>query len=516
MAKSFSFGKIDLVASSEAAPGPAKPEPETLFRIAVLGDFSGRANHGLLETGTKLSARTPVLIDRDNFDEVMARLDVRLRLPVAGDGNAPVVLQFKELEDFHPDQIFTHTALFQALKETRRRLINPKSFDAAAAELRVQAAPEPAPVPDPQPAAAALSVNNEDLLSQILGEPIPVRSAAEEREVNPWGALVKEIVAPYAVAKASPRQGEIVASVDETTSRLMRKILHHPELQSLEAAWRGLFFLVRRLETDAKLSVSLIDVSKEELAADLTATDDPSATGLYKLLVDPTVNTPGGKPWALLVLDATFAPNDSDAGTLGRLATIARFAGAPVLAGASPRAVECTSFAETPDPDDWNDSLPSEDRESWNALRRLGDASFLGLALPRFLLRLPYGKKDTPTESFAFEELTADSPHDDYLWGNPAFALAELLGRSFREFGWGLRPGRIDEISGLPVHVRRVDGDAEATPCAEAILSHRAAERIQERGLIPVLSVQNQDAIRAGGFTSVAEPARPLSGRWRS
>jgi type VI secretion system protein ImpC len=264
------------------------------------------------------------------------------------------------------------------------------------------------------------------------------------------------------------------------------------------------------------LTVSLIDVSKAELAADLSSAEDPRATGTYKLLVDPTVNTPGGKPWAILTLVATFESSEEDVATLGRLATIARLAGAPILAAASPHAAGCASFAETPDPDDWQRPVSAEEREAWSALRHHEDARYLGLALPRFLLRLPYGKKDTPVESFAFEEITSESSHEDYLWGNPAFALAELLGRSYGESGWGLRPGRIDQIDGLPVHIRRFEGEAEAKPCAEAILSHRAAETLINSGLIPVLSVQNSDAIQVASFLSVAEPATPLAGRWRS
>jgi type VI secretion system protein ImpC len=506
-------------ASTEPMRAPAKPDPGMPFQIAVLGDFSGRANRGVVETGAKLSGRKPIRIDRDNFDEVMARLNVGLRLPVPGDDQAGVVLQFKELDDFHPDRIFAHSPVFQSLKETRRKLNNPKTFESTAAALRAQAgpAPEPPPAPAATPiptAPAAPLPANEDLLAQILGA-AQVRAPEPAREADPWNALMREIVAPYVVAKTDPRQPELVASVDETTSRLLRKILHHPDFQALEAAWRGLFFLVRRLETDSQLGVFLIDMSKDELAADLTSADDPRATATSKLLVDPTVNTPGGKPWAVLALDATFGPTEVDVEILGRLATIARFAGAPVLAGASPHAAGCDSFAETPDPDDWQRPLSASEREAWTALRRHHDAPYLGLALPRFLLRLPYGKKDSPIESFAFEELTADSKHDEYLWGNPAFALVELLGRSFRASGWNLRPGRIDEIDGLPVHVRRFNGDSEAKPCAEAILSHRAAETLLERGLIPVLSVQNRDAIRLGGFLSVAEGSKPLAGRWR-
>jgi type VI secretion system protein ImpC len=509
MAKSLSFGKIELVTSSESSGSPPRPDPGAPFPIGVLGDFSGRASGLVPEPGAKLASRKPLRVDRDNFDAVMAGLKVELHLPVAGEENALVSLRFHELDDFLPDRIFAQAAVFQQLKETRRKLNNPKTFEATAAELRAPSTPEPAPA---SAAPAAAFDADGDLLSQILGEPV-VRAPGTAREDDPWKALTKEIVAPFVVSRTDPRQPELVATVDEATGRLMRKILHHPDFQALEAAWRGLFFLVRRLETDSKLTVSLIDISKAELAADLSSAEAPKATGFYKLLVEPTVDTPGGKPWAILALDATFAPTEGDVATLGRLATMARLAGAPILTAASPRAAGCNSFAETPDPDDWHPAS-AEERDAWAALRHHDDARYLALALPRFLLRLPYGKQDSPVESFAFEEITPESKHEDYLWGNPAFALAELLGRTYLESGWKLRPGRIDQIDGLPVHIRRFDGEAEPKPCAEANLTYRAAETLTNRGLIPVLSVQNADSIRVASFLSVAEPATPLAGRW--
>jgi type VI secretion system protein ImpC len=511
MAKSLSFGKIELVTSSESSGSPPRPAPDAPFPIGVLGDFSGRASGPVPEAGVKLAGRKPLRVDRDNFDEVMARLNVELHLPVAGEENARVSLRFKELDDFLPDRIFAQAAVFQQLKETRRKLNNPRTFEAAAAELLAPSTAEPTPTSPPP--AAAFDADG-DLLSQILGEPL-ANAPGPARVDDPWKALTREIVAPYVVSRTDPRQPELVATVDDATGRLMRKILHHPDFQALEAAWRGLFFLVRRLDTDSRLTVSLIDISKDELAADLSSAEDPRATGFYKLLVEPTVGTPGGKPWAILALDATFAPTEEDVATLGRLATMARLAGAPILAAASPRAAGCDSFAETPDPDDWRRPVSAEERDAWVALRHQDDARYLGLALPRFLLRLPYGKQDSPVESFAFEEITPESRHEDYLWGNPAFALAELLGRSYLDSGWNLRPGRIDQIDGLPVHIRRFDGDAEAKPCAEANLSHRAAETLIDLGLIPVLSVQNADSVRVASFLSVAEPATPLAGRWK-
>jgi type VI secretion system protein ImpC len=138
----------------------------------------------------------------------------------------------------------------------------------------------------------------------------------------------------------------------------------------------------------------------------------------------------------------------------------------------------------------------------------------VGLALPRFLLRLPYGKDATPIESCGFEELVAGSVHGDFLWGNPTFALAELLGRSFNEDGWRLRPGSNTLIEELPLYIDHRGDEPEATPCAEVLLTDRIVETIVDKGLMLFRSVRNRDAISLARFQSISEPAQPLEGRW--
>jgi type VI secretion system protein ImpC len=158
--------------------------------------------------------------------------------------------------------------------------------------------------------------------------------------------------------------------------------------------------------------------------------------------------------------------------------------------------------------------LDKDTLESWAAVRRLPQAGWLGLALPRFLMRLPYGKQTTPAENFAFEEFSGAPDHEDYLWANPALACAYLLAEAFAESGWDLRPGEVSEISGLPAHVYRAHGESHLKPCAEALLSEDAAEAILDRGLMPFVSVKGSDTIRLLRFQSIAMPAAPLAGRW--
>jgi type VI secretion system protein ImpC len=296
----------------------------------------------------------------------------------------------------------------------------------------------------------------------------------------------------------------------------MRSLLHSPDFQALEASWRGVFLLVRRIETNPQLKLYLIDISKPELAADLHSSENLCSTGLYQKLIEESVSTPGSEPWAVILGNYTFGPSGEDAELLGRIARIAHAAGAPFIAGASPRLLGCPSFASAPHPRDWRILQDADDAAAWAELRRLPEANALGLALPRFLLRLPYGKNTAAVESFDFEEMPGPSSHDDYLWGNAAFACVLLLAESFSANGWAMRPGTFSEIDRLPLHVYEQGGESELKPCSEALLTDDAVERILENGLMPLVSFKGRDLVRLARFQSVAAPLRGLAGRWSS
>jgi len=328
--------------------------------------------------------------------------------------------------------------------------------------------------------------------------------------------LLNKIVAPHVVAKADPRQAELVGLIDKATSAQMAALLHAPDFQALEAAWRAVFFLVRNIETDSQLKLFLIDVSKQELAQDLLASSDLSSTGIYKLLVEKTVGTPGAEPWAVMAGNFNFGPTLEDAELLARMAKVAAGAGAPFIAGASPRLLGCDSVLDLPDPRQWKIQMSGETAASWQSLRSSPEARFVGLGLPRFLLRLPYGKDTAAAELFQFEEMPDPAAHENYLWCNSAFACALLLAQSFAEQGWELRPGSILEISGLPVYTHTVEGELRNLPCAEVLLTQTAAEKMMEKGFMPLASLKDQPTVRLVRFQAIADPLSSLAGRWNS
>lgn len=505
-----SVGRIDVQLTPAMDRAERGPAAETPFRILLIGDITGRADRAL--AGPATDDRKPVKVDRDGLDALIRRFAPELRLNVPAAGAAALVVTFDTLDDFHPDRLFERLDVFQALRALRERLHHRDSFEAAAAEVRSWVAPAARGVPPsraPNPPDPELS-EGERVVRELLERRVPERAP---RGGGDWAAFLRQIVAPYVVAREDPQQAELISAVDRASGAIMRAVLHHPAFQGLEAAWRAVDFLVRRLETGPDLELWLLDAGKAELAAAFTDGSELRSSWIHRVLVEGTVGTPGGVPWAVLIGNYTFESSPEDLAILSGMAHLAHAAGAPFVAAAGPRLLGCESLEQTPDPDDWR--RPDEaDTKRWTELRRSPNAAYLGLALPRFLLRLPYGREGERLEAFDFEELPDGAPHDAYLWGNPAFGCALLLGQAFSEHGWGLRPGAVQEIDGLPIYVYEHGGERQVKPCAEVVLTLRAAEIVLDHGLMPLLSLRDRDVVRLARFQSIRDPLTPLAGRW--
>jgi type VI secretion system protein ImpC len=451
------------------APKRPRPDDESAMRILVLGDFSARAQRGI-EERRDLARREPAVIDVDNFDRVMARIAPRLMLG----RDQPVALEFAKLDDFHPDRLYRH-ALFQGFREARSRVQSSATFAGAA-------------------------LHDAETFARLVGGAPPTtpqrpHDGSLEARVQ---ALIREAVAPHIVPDAPPHQALYVAAVDAAIGEQMRAILQEPQFKALEALWRGAFWLASNLETDEQLQLCILDVSRAELLADPEA-----AQGMIK----------SSGPWSLVVGNYSFGPGDEDVRLLARLGALASHAGGPFLAASDPELVGCTSITATPDPRDWTPP-PADAAERWNALRKSAVAPWIGLVLPRMLLRLPYGKSSDPIESFPFEELAPRREHGCYLWGNGALACALLMGRAFASSGWEMEPGDELEVEDLPAHVYDDAGEKRLQPCAEAALGERATEALLGAGLMPLLSHKGRNAARVMRFQSIANPAQALSGPW--
>lgn len=526
---------------TQSRPSTGTPGPETPFQIVVLGDFSGRGGQPHGEASQPLARRRPIHVHRENLDGVMARLGVQCEASIGDQENHVVALRFQRLGDFHPNHLFATTPIFARLKQLHEKLQSPANFEKAAEEVRSwgllekgerrdepkarSASKQPAADPIPprhHPSANLLDTAIDQTEEDVTASPpragtsaLVAKSASQPARLpDELAEIVRRAVEPYRIEKADPDQADLLGCVEAVASQLMRSILHDPRFQALEAAWRGLDFLLRRLSTGPKLKVFLIDVSLAELAADFGAANDLESSSLHRLLVDETVGTLGAAPWGAIVGNFTFDAESLDLLLAGCVARIAARAGAPFLAAGSPALIGCTSRPMTADPEDWQSALPDRVRAAWNKLRAMREASYLGLALPRFLLRMPYGAETSPIESFSFEELPDPAEHESYLWGNPAFACAFLLGQAFDDGGWRPTLRDVAEIDDLPAYGYEYDGEYRLQPCTETLLSQRAANRILDEGIMPLLGVKGQGAARLAAWRSVAAGEPRFLGRW--
>ncbi len=516
MAQKISFGTMFVGKVPAEAPAAAEEREDLPLHVLLLGNFSGNRDESAL-------AGWPRVVDRDNFDEVLAKLQPAVRLAgIHPDGTA-VEIHFEQLDDFHPDRLYERLEVFEALRDTRDRLGSQATFAAAAAEVRGWAearAEKQASRPEEFPSAGGFAddpteppqpISTEGLLDQVLDQSDLVEPVARAvRQSSVFQKLLEQVTGPYRIEADDPAKEELTGLVDELIADRMRAILHHPDFQALEAAWRGVEFLTRCMETDAKLKLFVLDLSKEQLAGDLESAEQLRESALYKLLVELQAGSP---PWGLIIGNYQFAATRPDVELLGRIAQIAARAGAPFLAAADPQVFGASSLAVHPDPDDWEQLEPAA-ADMWQQLRHLPAATSLGLATPRFLLRLPYGRDTSPTERFDFEELPAPD-HAGYLWGNGAIACACVLARGFSEDGWDLSENLNPTLDDLPVHVYDDDGEQRIKPCAEALLSDRAIEQVLDAGLIPLQSFADRGAARITRLQSLADPLAALAGRWR-
>ena len=496
----------------ERAPGARRRE-EAPLRILVLGDFSLPG----AEERTPLASRRPREVDVDRLDGFLAGLGAVLELPAAIGEAAGARLEVRSLEDLHPDAIYRRLMVFRPLEELRRRLESRDGFVEAAGEVRrlvqgsVAHGPlEPVARAVPAPPAAAAETNDATLARLLGARParvVPVATSAA-------GQIIREAVGPHVVPPAPAERDVYLAALDEMAGTAMRALLRSPPVRALEARWRSLQWLVSSLETGEALTLHVLDLTRAELAADLSAAGAVLRdSALYRLLVEQGVESAGGEPWSFIVADFDFGARAADAWLLGALGAVASRAGGPVLAAAHPTLLGCVSAADLPEPSRWG-PLHAEAETAWRALRSSPWARWVGLALPRVLLRLPYGRRTEPVNAFAFEEVADPGDRETFVWGNPAYAAALLLGRAFEASGWGFTPGDVLDLGDLPAYAYGADGDTHLLPCAEVYMGERAADAVLARGAMPLLSYRDRPAVRLARFESLADPPAALAGPW--
>jgi type VI secretion system protein ImpC len=421
------------------------------MRLLLIGDFSGAPP----AERPPLASRPAQQVDLDTFEAVMKRL-----APRADVGGRQ--LTFRTLDDFHPDRLIRHES-FAALLEQKRQ------------------PPE-----------------GDDAFARLLGTSVPAdppRESSPTSSGNRLDAYIRELVAPHIVARESPRDRAHQQAADAAVADEMRAVLHAPEFQAREAAWRGVHWLTTSLELDEHLQLHLFDASREELLADIVSAGGRLAdTSLRAALVDRWRHVPGSDGWSALVALLRFGTSDTDIGLLAGLGLIASEAEAPLLADADVSVIAAHQDAAS----------------SWSRLRRSEVARWIGVSAPRVLLRAPYGPRGDSIASFPFDERSGEAGHEQLLWGHASLGLALLLGRAFTAHGWEMQPGDERELSDLPAYTYEEDGEPVMQAAAERFLTERQVHEWLDAGVIPIVSRRDRHAAIVVRFQSIADPPSAL------
>jgi type VI secretion system protein ImpC len=305
----------------------------------------------------------------------------------------------------------------------------------------------------------------------------------------------------------------IIAEIDKQLTDQVNVILHNERFQQVESAWRGLHYLVNNTETDELLKIRVLNISKKDLGRTLKkykgAAWDQSP--VFKRLYEEEFGQLGGEPYGCLVGDYYFDHSGPDVELLGEMAKISAAIHAPFIAGTAPSLLQMESWSELSNPADLTKVFSTPEYASWRSLRESEDARYLGLAMPRFLARRPYGAKSNPVEEFDFEEDTAGADSSKYAWANAAYAMAVNINRSFKLYGWCSRIRGIESggsVEGLPTHAFPTDDGGIDMKCpTEIAISDRREAELAKNGFMPLIHKKNSDFAAFIGAQSLQKPA---------
>lgn len=364
-------------------------------------------------------------------------------------------------------------------------------------------------------APEAVAIEPSEFDSLLKKEFKPKSDRAKDAISSAVRTLAEQAMADTAVISDDAVQTieGIIAEIDRKLSEQINLIMHHESFQSLEGSWRGLQHLVNNTETDETLKIRVLNLPKKDLAKTIkkykgTAWDQ---SPLFKKLYEEEFGSPGGEPYGCLIGDYNFDHSPPDVEILNGMAQIAAAAHAPFISAAAPTLMNMDSWQELSNPRDLTKIFQTADYAPWRSLRESEDSRYIGLTMPRFLGRLPYGSKTNPVEDFDFEEDTSSGDHSKYLWTNSAYAMGVNINRSFKQFGWcasirGVESGGL--VEGLPCHTFPTDDGGVDMKCPTEIgITDRREAELAKNGMMPLSHWKNEDYAAFIGAESLHNPA---------
>lgn len=347
-------------------------------------------------------------------------------------------------------------------------------------------------------AAPGQTVESVSLLDQLV-EATRVKPGDEAYAVTRQGleAFVAELLEPARQTEkvSAALIDDMIASLDAKLCRQVDAIVHNENFQKLESSWRSLKFLVDRTDFRENNKLEILNVSKEKLLEDFEDAPEITRSGLYKAVYTAEFGQFGGQPFGSIIGNYSFNPGQQDIKLLQSVAAISAMSHTPFIAAAGPQFFGVDSFADLPNLKDLQAVFEGPQFTKWNAFRESEDARFVGLTLPHFLLRTPYGEETVPAKSFRYNE-NVSGGNKDFLWGNAAFAFASRLSDSFAQYRWCanvIGPQGGGTVSDLPIYNYEAMGETQTKIPTEVLISERREFELAEQGFIALTMRKNTD-----------------------
>lgn len=334
----------------------------------------------------------------------------------------------------------------------------------------------------------------DDILQETRLKPAEEGYDAARRGVE---AFIAELLKPARKEeKVDARFVDLmIAEIDKNLSVQVDEILHHPDVQKLESAWRGLKLVVDRTDFRENIKIQLLNVSKDDLMADFEDAPEIPKSGLYKLLYTAEYGQFGGEPVGAMIANYEFGPGPQDVALLQNVASVAAMSHAPFIAAAAAKFFGGDDFLKLPNLKDLKAIFEGPQYIKWRSFRESEDARYVGLTLPRFLLRLPYNPENNTVKAFNYEETVTDA-HEKYLWGNCSYSFATRIADSFAKYRWCpnvIGPQSGGAMENLPLHQFESMGEIETKIPTEVLLSERREFELSEEGFIGLAMRKGSD-----------------------
>ncbi|HVE84917.1 MAG TPA: type VI secretion system contractile sheath large subunit [Myxococcales bacterium] len=359
--------------------------------------------------------------------------------------------------------------------------------------------------------ATSTTAQEGSLLDEILAE-TKVGRGSDGYDITKKGvqAFIAEMLAPSRAQEKVDKNilDGMIAEIDKRLSAQVNEILHNKQVQALESAWRSLKYVIDKVDFRENVRVEVLNATKEDLLNDFEDTPEIPKSGLYRTVYSNEYGVFGGKPYGLLCGNFDFGPGPQDLQLLGKLAAVAAMAHAPLITNSSPEFFGEQSFLPLPALKDLDSLFESPQYARWRSFRESEDARYVGVCMPRFLLRLPYGEKTIPAKGFNFTE-DVIGQHDRYLWGHASNAMATRIADSFAKYRWCpniIGPQAGGAVEGLPLHQYEAMGEIQTKIPTEVMLTERREFELSEQGFIGLTFRKDSDGAAFFSANSAQKP----------